>query len=101
MTLCESPLLWSLLGVKRTCRFAPQMSAYDPKRTLMLASHARSLAPQRFRCQICPFCQRVQFRPGELRVNAAAQAAIRPANNVFSTDDLCIGQQAVCDEFGV
>jgi len=31
--LCESPFLRSLLGVKRTCRFAPQMSANDPKRT--------------------------------------------------------------------
>ena len=27
-----------LLGVKRTCRFAPQMSAYEPKRTLNLIS---------------------------------------------------------------
>ena len=27
------PLLRSLLGVKRTCRFALHMSAYDPKRT--------------------------------------------------------------------
>ena len=33
MTLCGCPLLRSLLGVKRTCRFALQMSAYDPKRT--------------------------------------------------------------------
>src|SRR5262249_38367175 len=30
----ECPLLRSLLGAKRTCLFAPHMSAYDPKRTL-------------------------------------------------------------------
>jgi hypothetical protein len=34
MTLCGNPLLRSLLGVKRTCLFAPYMSANDPKRTL-------------------------------------------------------------------
>jgi hypothetical protein len=34
----RSPLLWSLLGLKRTCRFAPHMSAYDPKRTSVDAS---------------------------------------------------------------
>ena len=33
MTLCGGPLLWSLLGVKRTSLFAAHMSAYDPKRT--------------------------------------------------------------------
>ena len=33
MTFCENPLLWSRLGLKRTCRFALQMSAPDPKRT--------------------------------------------------------------------
>src|SRR5262245_65712589 len=33
MTLCGNPLLRSLLGAKRTCRFALHMSAYDPKRT--------------------------------------------------------------------
>ena len=30
---CKCPLLQSLLGVKRTCRFALHMSAFDPKRT--------------------------------------------------------------------
>jgi hypothetical protein len=35
MTLCENPLLRSLLGVKRTSLFAAQMSAFDPKRTLL------------------------------------------------------------------
>ena len=34
MAFCENPLSRSLLGVKRTCLFALQMSAYDPKRTL-------------------------------------------------------------------
>jgi hypothetical protein len=33
MTVCGNPLSRSLLGVKRTCPFALQMSAYDPKRT--------------------------------------------------------------------
>jgi hypothetical protein len=33
MTLCGNPLSRSLLGVKRTCHFALQMSANDPKRT--------------------------------------------------------------------
>jgi hypothetical protein len=32
MTVSASPLLRSLLRVKRTCPFALQMSAYDPKR---------------------------------------------------------------------
>ena len=31
-----------LLGVKRTCRFAPQMSAYDPKRTSDPGSRRKS-----------------------------------------------------------
>src|SRR5262245_26716326 len=39
MTVCGSPLSWSLLGVKQTLRFAAHMSAFDPKRTLMLQSH--------------------------------------------------------------
>src|SRR5215471_1927542 len=34
MTVCGSPLSWSLLGLKQTCRLALQMSAFDPKRTL-------------------------------------------------------------------
>ena len=33
MTLRRDPLLRLLLGVKRTCRFAAHMSAFDPKRT--------------------------------------------------------------------
>jgi hypothetical protein len=33
-TFRGSPLLRSLLGVKRTSLFAAQMSAFDPKRTL-------------------------------------------------------------------
>ena len=33
----RSPLSRSLIGVKRTRRFAAQMSAYDPKRTWALA----------------------------------------------------------------
>jgi hypothetical protein len=36
MTKRKYPLLRSLLGVKRTLRFAPQMSAFDPKRTFEL-----------------------------------------------------------------
>src|SRR5262249_46932225 len=34
MTICACLLLRSLLGVKRTCRFALRTSANDPKRTL-------------------------------------------------------------------
>jgi hypothetical protein len=33
MTVCESPLSQSLLGVERTLLFAAQMSPFDPKRT--------------------------------------------------------------------
>jgi hypothetical protein len=33
IAVCENPLSQSLLGVKRTCRFALHMSANDPKRT--------------------------------------------------------------------
>jgi hypothetical protein len=33
MAICESPLLRSLLGVKRTSRIAAHMSATDPKQT--------------------------------------------------------------------
>jgi hypothetical protein len=33
MTLCGNLFLRSLMGAKRTCRFALHMSAYDPKRT--------------------------------------------------------------------
>jgi hypothetical protein len=37
MTLCGNPLLWSLLGVKRTWLFTTH-SASDPKRTLVTAN---------------------------------------------------------------
>ena len=51
MTVCGSPLSWSLLGVKRTCLFASHMSAFDPKRT----------SPASLRCQIKPLhCSVVQ-----------------------------------------
>jgi len=36
LTFCGSPLLRSLLGVKRTCPFALHMSAFDPKQTWRL-----------------------------------------------------------------
>src|SRR5262245_52807352 len=36
MTVCGNPLSRSLSDVKRTCRFAAHMSAFDPKRTLLL-----------------------------------------------------------------
>jgi len=36
MTFCGSPLLRSLLGVKRTWAVAPHMSAFDPKRTFIM-----------------------------------------------------------------
>src|SRR5215471_242024 len=35
MTVCGSPLSWSLLGVKQTWVGALHMSAFDPKRTLV------------------------------------------------------------------
>src|SRR5262245_61413239 len=41
MAVCGSPLSRSLLGVKRTCPLALNMSAYDPKRTLVAPSSAR------------------------------------------------------------
>src|SRR4029450_2459710 len=41
-TVCGSPLSWSLLGVKRTCPFALHMSAFDPKRTFLVALHIRA-----------------------------------------------------------
>jgi hypothetical protein len=37
MDFCGSPLLRSLLGVKRTWLVAAHMSAYDPKRTFSLS----------------------------------------------------------------
>src|SRR5262249_29869522 len=37
MTVCASPLSRSLLGAKRTCLFAPHMSASDPKKGTSLA----------------------------------------------------------------
>jgi hypothetical protein len=43
-TGCGSPLLRSLLGVKRTLRFALHMSANDPKRT-SIARQASSEPP--------------------------------------------------------
>jgi len=39
MGYCGSPLLRSLLGVKRTWAVAPHMSAFDPKRTSRLAAY--------------------------------------------------------------
>jgi hypothetical protein len=39
MTVCESPLSRSLLGVERTCLLALHMSAFDPKRTSATALH--------------------------------------------------------------
>jgi hypothetical protein len=37
--------LMSLLGVKRTCLFALQMSAYDPKRTFVSVDRTRARPP--------------------------------------------------------
>jgi hypothetical protein len=34
-TIVACPLLWSLLGVKRTCSVALHMSAFDPRRTFV------------------------------------------------------------------
>jgi|SRR5262249_20870052 len=45
MTVCGSPLLRSLLGAKRTYRFALHMSAFDPKRTLRLDQSFQKKAP--------------------------------------------------------
>ena len=45
MTFAGGPLLWSLLGVKRTCLFALHMSAYDPKRTWTHLSQLPVLHP--------------------------------------------------------
>src|SRR5262249_61940138 len=38
------------MGVKRTCRFAPQMSAFDPKRTL--SSFLNGLRLNRYDCSV-------------------------------------------------
>jgi hypothetical protein len=38
MTFCGCLLLRSLLGVERTCLFALQMSAFDPKRTFPVSA---------------------------------------------------------------
>jgi hypothetical protein len=40
MTLCGNPLSRSVFGVKRTCLIAAQMSAFDPKQTLMRRAQA-------------------------------------------------------------
>ena len=40
MAIVECPLLRSLLSVKRTSSFAPHMSAFDPKRTSLVALRA-------------------------------------------------------------
>ena len=47
MPIAECLLLRSLLGVKRTCLFAAQMSAYDPKRTSVLEGQQRHTAKAR------------------------------------------------------
>jgi hypothetical protein len=39
MTVCRSPLSWSLSGVKQTSLVAVHMSANDPKRTSASALH--------------------------------------------------------------
>ena len=44
MGLCGISLSRSLSGVKGTCHFAPQMSAYDPKRTYLCAKPVGSLS---------------------------------------------------------
>src|SRR5262245_49118911 len=44
MTVCRSPLSRSLMGVKRTWRCAPHMSAFDPKRTY-IERDARLFSP--------------------------------------------------------
>src|SRR5262245_6782030 len=45
MTVCGCLLSRSLLGVKRTSPFAPHMSAYDPKRTLVAPIPTTVLSP--------------------------------------------------------
>jgi hypothetical protein len=53
MTQYGSPLLLSLLGVKRTSCFAAQMSAFDPKRTSASALH-RAVASDTLRAALKP-----------------------------------------------
>src|SRR5215475_63807 len=43
MTVCRCLLSRSLLGVKRTCRVALHMSAFDPKRTSCRGAKYRNL----------------------------------------------------------
>jgi len=58
MTFCGGPLLWSLLGVKRTSLFAMHLSAFDPKRTFdsgTLISINRAWS--RLQCLLCCVCR--------------------------------------------
>src|SRR5262245_6084486 len=50
VTFCENSLSRSLLGVKRTCRFALHMSACDPKRTSACTGCGRAGRFRRFLC---------------------------------------------------
>src|SRR5262249_45806618 len=50
MTLCGSPLLRSLLGVKRTWPIAAHMSAFDPKRTWTAHDCCRANNPESNSC---------------------------------------------------
>jgi hypothetical protein len=81
MAACGNPLSRSLLGVKQTCRFALQMSAYDPKRTFQSmplitdAMRGAKKPPSRFQRSIASGCS---LSNG---VAVAYTGAAKPPNN--------------------
>ena len=56
------------------------------------------LGPERCRRQACAFDKSAQFGPGQIDVDPAADAAIRPSYDVFAADDLGVTPDAIGDK---
>src|SRR5215471_17035580 len=56
------------------------------------------LAPQFLAGECRAFGQRLKLRPGDLRMNTAAKAAIRAGDDVFAADDLGVAHDAIGDD---
>src|ERR1700685_2742249 len=93
-------------------RCAPLANASDPTKqavrtqfslmSLRIGAAAQRLArAERLAGERRALDQRAQFRPGDLRMGATAEAAVRPGDDVLPAYQLRVPLQALRDEFGM
>src|SRR6185312_11558508 len=93
-----------ILKLRPTFRFscaATKASADRLAQVRQACSAACGSAPERAACQLCALAQRLELGPGDLRMDAAAQAAIRAGDDALAPDRLRIGDDPVGDQLGM